>query len=288
MLQKNGILRQISENNHLIENRPSNPFAIDFDGISEFKSVGINEVYTFPGFCPFHDTELFKNIESNSDLNFRQLEQQILFGYRGLCQELRRKEIGIEVLTELISVFPKHMLETVSDTIDGFKDAIKNMNFFKQEFETSMNSHNYHPYYFSTIEIPRLEVCISVPLNIGELVIPEDGDYEKWKASKKIPFVTSFINLFPTNNASIFIAGFHKNYPCAWTEQLLEKMKSNDPKVVLKEVSDLITLRLEFWAMSPTLFRSIGDEKLDAYKTIFRDNILNHSPNLKTDLCLFD
>ena len=89
VLQKNGILREISSNNHLIELCSPNPFELEEKGILDFKTKGINDVYTFNGFCKTHDSEVFKPIEVNANLNFDRKIQQSLFCYRGLCQEIR-------------------------------------------------------------------------------------------------------------------------------------------------------------------------------------------------------
>jgi hypothetical protein len=43
VLQKNGILKQISEDNHLIQLAPSNAFKMEETGIHQFKKTGINE-----------------------------------------------------------------------------------------------------------------------------------------------------------------------------------------------------------------------------------------------------
>ena len=55
VLQKNGILKEISEDNHLIQLMPANAFKITETGINQFKKIGINKVYTFMGFCNHHD-----------------------------------------------------------------------------------------------------------------------------------------------------------------------------------------------------------------------------------------
>jgi hypothetical protein len=110
VLQKNGILREISENNHLIQMVPANPFEMNEKGFSDFKLVGINDVYTFQGFCAKHDSNVFKSIETESTLNFYDNNQQALFCYRGLCQEIRRKEIATEWIIELKPYFPSAFL----------------------------------------------------------------------------------------------------------------------------------------------------------------------------------
>lgn len=287
VLQKNGILREISENNHLIQMVPSNPFEMTEKGISDFKLVGINDVYTFQGFCATHDSNVFKSIETESTLNFYDNNQQALFCYRGLCQEIRRKEIATEWIVELKPHFPPAFLPLVESLIDGYNDGIENLNLFKSELEKNIISKNSDSFYFETIKIPKIELCISVPLNIGELNIPKDSNYKKWREEKQI-MPTSFINVFPKENESYVIVGFHKDYPCDWTINFIKKMKSENKKEIFKELSDLVTLRLEFWSMSKYLFNQIPQIKIAEFKFLLSQNVYNHSPKLETELNLFE
>lgn len=287
VLQKNGILREISENNHLIQMTPTNPFEMSEKGISDFKLVGINDVYTFQGFCAIHDSSVFKLIETESTLNFFDKKQQALFCYRGLCQEIRRKEIAPEWIIELKPHFPPAFLPRVESLIDGYNDGIENLNVFKTELEKSIISENSDSFYFETIKIPKIELCISVPLNIGELEIPKDSNYKKWREERQL-MPTSFINVFPKGDESFVIIGFHKDYPCDWTINFSKKMKSENKKEIFKELSDLVTLRLEFWSMSKYLFNQIPQIKIAEFKFLFTQNIYNHSPKLETELNLFE
>lgn len=287
VLQKNGILREISEDNHLIQLIPANPFEMSEKGISDFKLVGINDAYTFQGFCANHDSNVFKLIETESTLNFFDKNQQALFCYRGLCQEIRRKEIATEWMVELRPLFPPPLLPIIDSLIDGLNDGIQNLKIFKTELEKNIISKNSDSFYFETIKIPKIELCISVPLNIGELNIPKDVSYKKWREEKQI-MTTSFINIFPKNNESYVIVGFHKDYPCDWTINFIKKMKTENRKEILKELSDLVTLRLEFWSMSKSLFNQIPQKKINEYKLLFSQNAFNHSSKLETELNLFE
>lgn len=287
VLQKNGILREISENNHLIQLVSANPFEMHEKGISDFKLVGINDVYTFKGFCSEHDSEVFKSIESETEIDFQNKAQQALFCYRGLCQEIRRKEIANEWIVDLKPHFPYQYLPLVTSMSDGFIDGISNLTFFKMELEKCIISCNYNQFIFETIKIPKIDLCVSVPLNIGNLEIPKDNDYEKWRNENKI-VPTSFINLFPKENENYVIIGYHKDYPCNWTSNFIEIMKAGNRKEIFKEISDLLTLRLEFWTMSKSLFEKIPQIKIAEYKFLFSQNVFDHSPELKTDLNFFE
>jgi len=285
VLQKNGIIREISENNHLIHLARQDGFKLLDEGICNFQRVGVNDVYTFKGFCDKHDSEVFHIIENENKIDFFAPQQQALFCYRGLCQEIRRKEQSIEFAKALREKFPLKF-EMMTPLINGFYDGLSNLNFFKRELEYSIENNDYDKFHFSTVKILKIDICISVPLNIGELKNSE-LPYEEWKSAKKIPFTTSFINIFPYKKESFFIAGFHKDFPCKWTESKIRKFGFAKDKVIKKELSDLIVLRLEFWAMSPKLFRTIPKVTLDKYKRTFSENVLNHSEKLKTKINLF-
>jgi hypothetical protein len=277
VLQKNGILREISEKNHLIQLLPPNPYELNKKGIYDFKKVGINDVYTFKGFCKEHDNDLFEPIESKSILDFTNANQQALLSYRGLCQEIRRKEIAIEGLMDLIKLFPIEKAHLMHQVLKGYEHGIKNLSFFKREFEREIKNNKYSCFEFKTIKIPRIDLCISVPLNITT----------SENENLNIPFSTSFVNVFPKDNYTYVISGFHKDYKCSWTKKFLLKMKSPRKDKIFKELSDLVTMRLEFWTMSPKLFKKIPPEDIDEYKRFFLENLFNHDSGLRTKLNIF-
>lgn len=284
VFQKNGILKQMSEDNHLIQLFPADAFKTEETGLSQFKIIGINDAYSFKGFCKDHDTKLFSPIETKDNLNLFNTNNQALFSYRGLCQEIQRKEISIEFISKMILLtgYPN-----AKPLLDGYKSGIKNLTFFKKELESAIVNQDFSKFYFSTVELPKIELCISVPLNVGDLENPNNIPYDEWKQNERFPRTTSFINVFPYKKKSYFIGGFHKDYPCNWTKKKLKKLSYSKNKIILKELSDLIVLRLEFWAMSPRLFKSIPTETLKKYKLTFSENIYNHSPSIKTKINLF-
>jgi len=277
VLQKNGILREISDKNHLVQFLPPNPFETAEKGMFDFKEIGVNDVYTFKGFCEEHDNKIFEPIESKSELNFTDPKQQTLFCYRGLCQEIRRKEISTEWLSDLIKICPIETIHLMQSSLNGYNHGIENLSFFKKELEKAINTNNYSSFKFTTIKIPRIELCISVPLNI--------------KASNQedlnIPYCTSFLNVFPKNDSTYVIGGFHQDFKCSWTNKFLMIMRSANKGKILKELSDLVTMRLEFWTMSPKLFKKIPSYAIEDYKRLFTANVFNHDSNLKTELNIF-
>ncbi|MCC3152110.1 hypothetical protein Q3A66_09015 [Hymenobacter sp. BT770] len=290
VLQKNGILRQMSEDNHLVEMRATSIIELEEKGMFSFRSVGVNESYTFNGFCNKHDSLIFAQIENDNLLDFYKPLHQCLFSYRGLCQEIRRKEVSIEWISEVsLKLDPVSQLQFAS-LIDGYKSGVKNLNFFKKEMEKAIDSGDLSSFNFTTVKLPKIELCISVPLNVNELEDsnPHNLPYEAWKDSLSFPFTTSFINLFPYKKDSYFISGYHTDFPCGWTKRVTNKLSYLKNKKLKKELSDFVVLRLEFWAMSPSLFKKIPAKTIEKFKHIFSKNVMNHSAKMKTDINLFE
>lgn len=289
VLQKNGILREMSVDNHLMTLARPNIMDLGSGKIHKFKRMGINDVYTFPGFCNSHDTSIFSPIETNDALDFNNTLHQALFSYRGQCQELFRKQTVIEYQTKSMMLFPRDMRHLLQANIDGSNANLINGAFFKSELETAIRENDFSKFTFKTITIPKVDLCISVPLNLHkEEPIADNLDYEKWKSRKPELYPTSFVNVIPFHNNTYAILGYHNDYPCNWTTALIEKLATGNKIKILKELSDLVVLRLEFWAMSPKLFAQISQEKLAEYKEIFLTYIFSHDEDLKTDLNLFD
>ncbi|MFC3809312.1 hypothetical protein [Lacihabitans lacunae] len=288
ILQKNGILREMSIKNHLIQLERTNGFEIEEKGIQKFTKVGINKAFAFLGFCPFHDVEVFKHIENGVKLNLFEPKTQALFCYRGLCQEIRRKEEVLDHINELADFGNPQTHEIKRLLYDGTKEGIQNLNYYKKKFEDAFRSENYSEFTFLTQPIERIDICFSVPLNIDKLPKRENGEtFEAWKSKQPNPFKTSFLSLFPYKSKSFFIAGFLNEFQCDWTINKINKIGKIKNKQVLKEISDFIILRLEFWAMSPKLYNTIPKSILSKYRQTFEENAFEHDPKLRTKINLF-
>ncbi|MFM2291875.1 MAG: hypothetical protein RIS29_1688 [Bacteroidota bacterium] len=280
VLQKNGILNKIAKNGHLYERQPTSWFNIFYDGVVTFKRVGLNNAYTFNGFCNNHDTAIFKPIEVERKLDLNSNLQQALFCYRGLCQEIRRKEIVIDIFSgNELNLNPLFYF-MMNQNSRSEREGIENLLYFKKWLEDSILINSFDQFYFETIQIPLIELCISVPLNIYD---PDNSKSE----NSRVPFVTSFINVFPKEENSYVIVGYHKDYPCNWTDSFVTQMKSRDKAIVFKALSDLLSLRLEFWLMSESLFINLSKRKIEELKEIICQNTTEFSKDLNTGFNLF-
>lgn len=157
ILQKNGILHHIAEKKHLMTLNNNN-----ITGSYKFERIGVNDIFTFKGFCNTHDTEIFKPIESG-DFLLTDYKNQLLLSFRGLLNELRKKEILIEYFNAILSD-PElsYYLNTqmLMMNIQNQKLAINDMQKFKDLFETDIQtgSENFR---FIVRELDRIPVCTS-------------------------------------------------------------------------------------------------------------------------------
>ena len=126
LLQKNGIIDRIAEDRHVYEftySTFSTPYHL------KFHRRGINKVFAFKGFCPDHDNQIFAPIEK-TDFDLTSNYNQLLFAYRTLVNEYRKKEIVIEYYTTLLkdpsSPIPEQLLlESIQGQKMGVNDSLR-------------------------------------------------------------------------------------------------------------------------------------------------------------------
>lgn len=246
VLQKNGILKEISFKNHLFQFNNVSSFEVEQKGKFELKRIGINDVYTFPGFCKNHDTEIFKSIESEKNIDLTTRKSICLFSYRALCQEIRRKEIALDIADGILDTnFNLEVILYFNDYKNGLLNGIKNLSFFKEQLEHELEMQNCN-FIVDICEITKTDICISGPQNIYDKNNPLSSTHDKDGKILNNPFTTSVINIFPYMDKSYITIAYHKDYKCNWTEEIFKKFKTANEEEILKLISDLISTRFEF------------------------------------------
>ncbi len=282
-LQKNGILKQISDKNHLYQFSIVSAFQTSKKSPSELAKIGINDVYTFPGFCKRHDSSIFKSIEK-PDYDIKSSKSINLFSYRALCQEIRRKEIAIDFAQKIIETnYDIQLIVLLYNYKIGLIKGLKNLYFFKKELEEDFKEDK-NKFIHKICELPRTEICISAPLNIYD----SDNKLSHSDNFNDYPFVTSFINIFPYEDKSFLMVTLCKDFYCNWTDNLFNKFQNTKSPNHLKLISDLITTRLEFWCMSPRLKNTLNQNKLKELSLVFNKEVLNFDKNIVTEFNLFE
>lgn len=287
VLQKNGVISLISENQHIytfsIKNFNSIKSPLDLP--VEFRKIGINQGLTYPLFCNNHDTELFAPIETGAYDPY-EYKMQLLFAYRSCCMELSKKEIQIDIQGGILNspVFRQHANESkidhITTLISGYILGQKDLEYFKNEFENDLKTRDSEKFTFITVEVDKLDVCTSAifsPVNYSMI------DAQQLEALDNI-----FISVIPKSDKTIIICGYHKDHYSKWMNDYVESWKNLDKKSLEKRISNLLIKRCETWGMSPSLYNSINEDKREKILHEFMNDVNNLDEKMETKINIFE
>jgi hypothetical protein len=288
VLQKNGILKNIAEKQHVSQFSPKSLFDNSEESRFEIRKVGINDVYTFPGFCKKHDSEIFSFIE-DKEIDFSNRKTHALFAYRSICQEIYRKKTSLNSATEILISpdFPHEFKLLFADLRMGSEHGIKNLEYFKARLENEINGESTN-FTFEFVEFDKIDVCISAPLNIYDKQNPLTHAHDENLNILNEIYVTSVVNTFPYNNKSYFLIATNKDYECRWTLEKFNLFKNTDNNSRLKIISDFLSTRFEFWCISPQLQKKLGSAKISDLCDIWQSEVFNFEDNIDIDFNLFE
>lgn len=251
-----------------------------------FEKRSINKAMSISLFCNKHDTKVFKPIETNQ-INIDDYTSQLLFSYRSMCAEIRRKQVAIEYNNRVLSdrkcmkFINSDMYGFISAHISGLKIGINDLRFYKSEFEKYLTDKVDKDFIFNIFEYNFLPVCTAATFSpINENDINNNPFQEK-------PLNTVFINLIPINKKLMVIIGYHKDFVNKWILDFIDSWNTKDNTTQQVNVSELIANRVESWAMSMKFFNSIDKEKKDKMLEHWESNMMSHDEDLYFGVNLF-
>ncbi|MDP1745645.1 MAG: hypothetical protein Q8L90_08710 [Bacteroidota bacterium] len=254
LLQKNGIINQISENNQVYQIRSDNYVK---EGL-EFRLQSIKVAFAFPGFCSQHDNDIFKEIET-TDIQYTDYRTQLLFCYRALMNEKRKKEVIVDWEGRILDSFKlklylsPYFLEMLADHRKGNLLGIKDGNYYENIFLLNIKDDTLRDFSFMTYELPKIGLCVSgvFSYETSKEIIAHNNSY---KAEK--PLTDIYINIIPILDKTIIIFGcltIHKEI--CW--DYINGFNTGDTKSSLKRISDLLICQVENWLCSPTIYKTL-------------------------------
>ncbi|MDN3587169.1 hypothetical protein QWY86_10850 [Pedobacter aquatilis] len=284
LLQRNGILSHIAENSSLIQVGAKDIFQFEGTGAVTFKRLGINNAISYPLFCNGHDTQIFKPIEQQS-IDFHDYHSQLLFSYRALCAELRKKEKSLEInerlyqSKNLIALMEKDFFKMLETRKIGHKLAVRDLKTFKKSFEDELDSPNGN-FSFKTLIFPSIKVSASAIFSYMDDTDRLDGRY-----LDEQPLDTVFVNVIPQEISSIVIIGYQNNRTNKWIVDYIQKWQDCLDDEFGRLLSDLVT-RFETWTMAESLYQRIPDLSVKSYLSAFENTM--HSGIDRTTLLNFN
>lgn len=248
IMQKNGILSSISEDRHLWEFNV-NHFKKEY---LLFKKTGINDIYTFLGFCNHHDTNLFQKIETKDEIDFNDYESCLLFALRTLSNELWLKLV-VKKQHQLILDHP----ETISDELlikkvmEQGDIAIQDLKFFEENLWNDLNNKT-ESFVFEWREFPKQEICLNSIFTYD--TTQEILDHIKKHGKDKDRLVEIFVSFFPYLDKSILIMGYNKE-DLKIAKPFVNSFMKENLKRVYRKLSNLIILHCETWVCSQKFYK---------------------------------
>ncbi len=280
LLQRHGVLDNITEDGHMYEVRPKSLFDQSENRMT-FQKVGIKNALSWPLFCNKHDTELFKPIECK-DLDCSNYKNQLLFSLRAICAELRKKEISLEIYSKILEEIPHpKTYKQLSPSIEGLKNGISDYQTYKELIDKELDIFK-HKFHFCNFSYPKIGIYASTILSYIEY-----NDYAEKVRSEK-PWEIVFLHIIPQPSSTQIIIGYHEDYCNNSILKLVNDWGVLNKTTLGEKLTEAFVFHTEGWGLSPSLYRSIPESKKLQYIKIFQDNILFHEANLHTNLNIFE
>lgn len=260
LLMRNGILNYVVENGHLYELRSDAPEAFKKEELPiSFKKVGINQSISFPLFCNGHDTSLFIEIEKE-DVDYTLYKHMLLYSYRSLIAEIRKKEIEVEKKRRIINSSTLYGL-LGGVTIDNFSKSydlelqgIKDLEYCKEEILNDLQSST-ESFVFLSREIPLKGIYASTISSIFSSI--NDTIFA--------PILnTFFFHLIPKENASQLVVGYHKERT---NDKIIQyaNLWMNAPTERMGVMLTALFCQIETWGMSPSVYEQLKPNNLKEF-----------------------
>lgn len=246
ILQQNGILTELEENGHVMQ-MEMNPFESD---IHFFKRTGINKAFSFKCFCTYHDTELFKNIETK-EIDFSVYRNNLLFTLRTKYNEKFRKMVNArmrEILIEKHSdIFNVAHLEGINEQEKlGISDIEKTEKIIWNDLINNQES-----FVFLIREINKIPLCLSAFYNYE--TTRELNEYIRINGKDRENVSDIFINVFPYLGKTKFMMGYKKKDEKT-VKQYVNSVFKESEKRLLSKLTNLLLFQCETWITSESFY----------------------------------
>lgn len=283
ILEKNGILKNIAENNHLfcLETKYNHD-----DEIVKFKKIGINKALTFKGFCNKHDNSIFKEIENGAEINYYDYKTQLLLSYRGISNELRKKEQDLEISNLIVKnekfddIINKKFINERKKFVEyGYRD----INNYKIYLERNLKNIRYHNFIFNVFEYPKIDVCTSAFFTKASL---KKLAFDQMKCAYTLPQAIIF-TVIPTTTNLILILGYLKKFKNQLNNYIMSFGNLSKPEQ-LKKISDFLLLNIETWVCSPNLYENQLKKNENKIINIFLESMNDDWSEVKIEFNMFE
>ena len=259
-IQRNKILRSISNSGEVKCFDVRNSF---FD--QDFGLVGIGEASTFFGFCNYHDTKVFSDIENKDYINSK--KQNFLFAYRACAFEYAMCKYAVchsKEMADLAKNDEQKMFYNSKNFKDktDLEDMKKKLDRFSEELSKDEKNRDYGILYSKEIQFNGTSLL--AVNSVFSLYYDFDGNqiYNPYDYSIELP--TIFLNVFPQGGKTNIIFSCFSDQLKNYKETFEQSDKFN--KSQLEDViSQIIVVHCENLFVSPDKWSRISQKKRDSF-----------------------
>lgn len=247
-IQKSKILNYIAENGMLTFADVRKIF-----DTNEFEEVGVNSASTFFGFCSFHDTSIFSEIENNDYIENQ--EQNFLYAYRACALEFVKKQESScfhQNLRKFVTLPNQDLI--LKNVQKGLEDLTDILDFFSNELikirnERDFNIINTKIFKLSYESLIAVNSIFNLKYDFKGKRINDLTDFSK----RPSPL---FLNVFPQNGKTIILLSW-LSIDTEIYHDILVQLESYKNLEVEKFFSNLIITECENFYISPIKYKSI-------------------------------
>ncbi|MDZ7859762.1 MAG: hypothetical protein U5O15_03695 [Candidatus Krumholzibacteriota bacterium] len=266
-IQKKGVLDLLSENGHIyrIKNELDRVF---------WEREGINKATTFKGLCNKHDTEIFREIDSNP-INLENPYHLFLLAYRSVLREMTVLIDG--ALRNLQGFRKKVSLGLLDDEEPSFEEARMNGLFVNAEefyeikrlFDNIYLSEELSKIKHKTIIIENIRpaIAISSIFTYAETKVKSE-DTER-----------IILNVYPENNSLIVVFSY-RNTDEEYIEARISNVIESKGMNQLYQLSKMVLRNCYNFIVSPILYRSWDEDRknimLDFFFKTATQDLINY------------
>lgn len=280
-LQNNGVLSLIAEDGHVMVTDPLNKIREGFI----LHKLSKNDATTFYGFCHYHDTEIFKEIETVPYTN--QLKQNFLYAYRAFMYLFHKRVRLLKACEDVFKEFPA--LATMQKFIDKYRDEeffLTDDLSYKADFDDAFINSNFdilESYVYEFKDRYDFAVTTSFTPAYDLKGKQIDGDY-----TDNTRLSSVFVTAFPTKTNFYFILSClkrdYKNLQSYFNQ--IKDLNEEELKIFLNNVLPTYTSNI---ILSPrlwnrwTIFSKKEYEKMIAADYGQLDKVLSGKPPFESN-----
>ena len=288
LLQRHGVLDNITENNHTYEVRPGDIMQWDdkIPPLFMFRLVGIQHALSLKIFCSEHDNGLFYDIEHGC-VDFNDYRVQLLFSYRALCAEIRKKEINKEInkrmrKSSILNFDGSNTYLNIQD--DGYDLSLRDLGVYRDEIKSELDKPT-GLFTFRHYSYPPLGVYASSSFSYDE-----DGStmFGTQKSLNGEVWDNCFIHILPLNDSTEIIVGYSNNHTNQYLKDYAESWEGLGNRELGEKLTDLFAGHIEGWGMSPSLYSKLKVENKLKYCNYMRVHVSDYQIMQNVGFNLFE